>query len=198
MMRLSLFDMDGTVFENHLDWPEIRKAIGIESGDILENLYEKKDPSNREKMRVLEGFERANVEKTKPKYYFREFMQFLKLHHVKTALITNNSRSNTDYLLEKFRFDFDLVMTRETRLWKPNPAPMIWAMNYFKVVPSQTISIGDSRYDIQASYAAGIERIYIINNSHPGFEPSEKFILFSDYLELQTILNEKLNVDAST
>jgi HAD superfamily hydrolase (TIGR01549 family) len=198
MMRLSLFDMDGTVFENHLDWPEIRKVIGIESGDILETLYDKDDPGNRRKMRLLEDFERANAERTTPQKNFREFMRFLKSRHVKTALITNNSRRNTDYLLEKFRLEFDLVMTRETRLWKPNPAPMIWAMNHFNMVPSQTISIGDSRYDIQASYAAGIERIYIIRNSNPGFEPSEKFALFSDYLELMAILKEGSNVDAST
>ena len=198
MIELALFDMDGTVFESYLDWPMIRKTLDIGLEDVLESIYEKNDSKNKEKMRLLEHFEWENTKKTKPKAHFREFLNFLGSRRIKTALITNNNRPNTEYLLNKFNFDFDLVITRETKLWKPNPAPMIFAMSSLHVLISRTVSIGDSRYDIHASQKAGIGQIYIIKNPLIQMKQEDGIIEFSDYRELHSLLSEKLNVDAST
>lgn len=198
MIELALFDMDGTVFESYLDWAMIRKVLDIGSGDILESIYEKNDSKSMGKMALLEQFERENTHRTKPKDHFREFLNFLQDQRIRTALITNNNRQNTEYLLNKFNFEFDLIMTREMKLWKPNPAPMTFAMSSLRVPVSRTVSIGDSRYDIQASLKAGIEQVYVIKNSLVQFEKENGVIEFSDYRELQSLLSEKLNVDAST
>jgi HAD superfamily hydrolase (TIGR01509 family) len=198
MIELVLFDMDGTVFESYLDWPMIREALQIGTADILESIYEKNDPKNRGKMQLLENFERENSHKTKPKEHFREFLDFLLNQKIKTALITNNNRPNTDYLLNKFHFSFDLVITREMKLWKPNPAPMTFAMSSLCVPVSRTVSIGDSTYDIRASQRAGIGQIYLIKKPATLMKEEDGVIGFSDYRELRLLLSEKLNVDAST
>lgn len=198
MIELALFDMDGTVFESYLDWANIRKVLDIGFGDILESIYEKNDSKSMGKMVLLEQFERENTHRTKPKDHFREFLNFLQDHRIRTALITNNNRQNTEYLLNKFNFEFDLIITREMKLWKPNPAPMTFAMSSLRVPVSRTVSIGDSRYDIQASLKAGIEQVYVIKNQLVQFEKENGVIEFSDYRELQSLLSEKLNVDAST
>ena len=198
MIELALLDMDGTVFDSYLDWPMIRKALDIGIGDILESIYEKDDSKNMGKMQLLEQFERKNTQKTKPKAHFREFLDFLGSQRIKTALITNNNRPNTEYLLNKFNFVFDLVMTRETKLWKPNPAPMTFAMSNLHVPISRTVSIGDSKYDILASQKAGIGQIYVIKNQLIQMKRTDGVIEFSDYRELRSLLSEKLNVDAST
>ena len=36
MIKLAIFDMDGTVFESHLDWIKIREELEIDRGDIIE------------------------------------------------------------------------------------------------------------------------------------------------------------------
>ena len=40
MIKLAIFDMDGTVFENYLDWLQIRKELDIkQGGNILKEIY---------------------------------------------------------------------------------------------------------------------------------------------------------------
>ena len=39
MIKLAIFDMDGTVFESHLDWKKIKEILGVKSGNILKEIY---------------------------------------------------------------------------------------------------------------------------------------------------------------
>jgi beta-phosphoglucomutase-like phosphatase (HAD superfamily) len=57
-----------------------------------------------------------------------EFLAGLREQGIVTALATNNSRNNTDFLLRKFGLNFDCVNTRESGLWKPSGAPFLEIM----------------------------------------------------------------------
>ena len=41
-----------------------------------------------------------------------------------TALVTNNSQRNTELLLARFGLHFDVVVTRDSGLWKPSGEPI--------------------------------------------------------------------------
>lgn len=158
--KLAVFDMDGTVFESYYDWGKIKTELGVKE-NILREIYL---DSNRDRVRLqrLEEYEDRNTRRTRPLAGIHSLLSFLKNQGIPAALNTNNSRKNADYLLHKFNLSFDQVITREHKLWKPAPDSFLYLSRIFQCSPGQMISIGDSRYDILASRAAGIDKIYII------------------------------------
>ncbi len=168
MIKLAIFDMDGTIFESDLDWIKIREELKIKSGEnILEELYEKGSVDTA-RLDILEGYERANTLKTKPIKGASQLLRYLEARRIKTVLITNNNKQNTDFLLKKFNFNFDTVITREMGLWKPEPDAFFHVMDLYGCAAEEIISIGDSHYDARASQAAEITGIYIIKKENRG------------------------------
>jgi HAD superfamily hydrolase (TIGR01549 family) len=195
MIKLALFDMDGTIFESHLDWLKIRRELRIEkSGNILKEIY-KDGGVDEERLQKLENYEKENTLKTKPIRGISDFLGYLGDENITTVLITNNNRENTDYLLNKFNLNFGLVITREMKLWKPAPDAFLYAMARYQCKSDETIVIGDSHYDVGASRRARVPHIFIIKNSRViqliGSRAAD-VTYFGDYLELKAIL-ERFN-----
>jgi pyrophosphatase PpaX len=185
--------MDGTVFKSHLDWLKIREELDIPAGgNILAEIY-KNNQVDKIRLEILENYERENTLKTEPIKGISEFLVYLQKGNLTTVLLTNNNRENTDYLLNKFNFEFDMVMTREMKLWKPDPDAFFYAMNKSKCTPEQTISIGDSHYDVNASQQANVPYIFLIKTprSLALQQQNPDIILFEDYFDLKTIITEK-------
>ena len=191
MIRLVIFDLDGTLFKSHLNWNEIRNRLDIPQGrNILKELWGR--PECQEKMDLLQRIERENTLKTSLRPHVKEFFTFLRRNAIKTALITNNSRTNTEYLLQKFNLSFDLVLTREATLWKPDPDPMLHVISHFNVLPRETASIGDTHYDTKASKSADIRDIFIIDNDVSKLIPTDPSItIFRNFRELKAIFNKR-------
>jgi HAD superfamily hydrolase (TIGR01549 family) len=203
MVKLAIFDMDGTVFESYLDWKKIKKELCIKNGNILKEIYNN-NSIDYEKLNILEKHEEQNTLKTSPLNGVFEFISFLKNNNIKISLITNNNKKNTEYLLNKFNLKFDVVITRDMKLWKPDADAFFYLMNLYKYTPEEILSIGDSHYDIIASKKAGISDVFIVKkNKKNGVEYSiqddkrfsgEKIVFFNDYFELKKIFIEKYNI----
>lgn len=193
MIKLAVFDMDGTIFESYLDWLKIREELNVPKGDsILQEIY-KNGKADMARLEILERYERENTLKTKPINGFAECMRYLESQRIKTALVTNNNKKNTDFLLTRFNLCFDAVITREMRLWKPDPDAFFYVMNLYGCTAEEIISIGDSHYDVRASRAAQISAIFIIENESRGvpIETGDGITYFNDYYHLQEILESK-------
>jgi len=188
-IKLAIFDMDGTVFESYLNWADIREELGIES-NILKEIY-KDDRVDHPRLEILENYESENTSKTRPVNGVSRFLHYLGEQKIKTALITNNNSKNTDYLLNKFNLEFDTVVTREMRLWKPDPDAFFHVMELYGCGPDDVVSIGDSHYDIDASKAAGISAIFIIKKASGSLPPVDDsgVVYFNDFNHLREILN---------
>ena len=207
MIKLAIFDMDGTVFKSYLDWLTIREELDIPpGGNILEEIY-KDNRVDTKRLEILENYEKENTLKTEPINGISDFIIFLKRENIATVLLTNNNRENTCYLLDKFHLDFDLVVTRELRLWKPDPEAFFHVMKKVGSTAEETISIGDSHYDVKASQRANVPYIFIINTprSISLQEENPGIILFQDYFDLKKIIKKEgilarnnLYVDMST
>jgi HAD superfamily hydrolase (TIGR01509 family) len=186
-IRLAFFDMDGTIFESYMDWSSIKKELDLENRNILREIYQVQQVDHH-RLKLLEKHEKENTLKTQPIPGIREFITFLKQQGLKLALITNNNKANTDYLLEKFQLEFHEVVTREAKLWKPNPDAFLYMMEVFSCSPEETISIGDSHYDIKASKRANIANIFIKSDILNNGETVDDVVYFQHYFELKKII----------
>jgi HAD superfamily hydrolase (TIGR01509 family) len=193
MIKLAVFDMDGTVFTSHLDWLKIREELNIlPGGNILEEIY-MNNRVDKKRLEILENYEKENTLKTEPIKGIPDFLLYLHRGNITTVLLTNNNRKNTHYLLNKFDLNFDLVITRELKLWKPDPDAFFYAMKKTGYAPDETISIGDSHYDVKASLRANVSYIFIIKTPRSISLQKENpdIILFADYIDLKNIIKEK-------
>ena len=171
-MRLkgAIFDMDGTVVDVPYDWGKIKAELGTQGKPILTYIENLDEPERSKKWKILERFESEATQKAKLKPGMRDFLDLLSTRGVKKALVTNNSRKNVSFLLEKFRLEFDCVISRERGLWKPSGAPILVAMKELQLDKEECCVVGDSHFDVRAAEEAGIPLIFILN------EDTEKFI----------------------
>ncbi len=186
-IRLAFFDMDGTIFESYMDWSNIKKELDLENRNILREIYQVQQVDHQ-RLKLLEKHEKENTLKTQPIRGIPEFVTFLKQQGLKLVLITNNNKANTDYLLEKFHLEFHRVVTREARLWKPDPDAFLYMMEVLSCSPEETISIGDSHYDIEASKRANIANIYIKSDITNDVKTLDDVVYFQHYFELKKII----------
>jgi HAD superfamily hydrolase (TIGR01509 family) len=178
-MRLKavIFDLDGTVVENSYDWSGIRAELGTKSSSILEYLAALPEPERSRKGAILERHEAEQTRQSSLREGMRELLAFLREEEVRTALVTNNTKANTSYLLSKFSLTFDHVVTRESGLWKPTGAPFVDVLRVFGVEPDECAVVGDTRFDVWAAMDAGIDLILILTSKPEDFEelPVETF-----------------------
>jgi HAD superfamily hydrolase (TIGR01509 family) len=170
-MRLEgvIFDLDGTVVENDYDWAGIREALGTGAASILGYLASLDEPDRSAKWAILETHEHAQTEASVLRRGVRELLGLLKARGIAVALVTNNSRKNTEFLLRKFRLDFDCVITRESGLWKPSGAPFIEVLRTLGLEPEACGVVGDTRFDILAAIDAGIGAIFLLSDEPERF-----------------------------
>ena len=197
MIKLAIFDMDGTVVESHLDWAEIRRVLNINS-NILKEIY-KDNRVDHKKLQKLEQYEGENTLKATPIRGISDFLSHLKKQNIINVLATNNNKKNTEFLLNMFDLPFDSVLTREKKMWKPSPEPFFYMMDLFHCKQDETISIGDSHYDVIASREAGIENIFIIKNKKQlPLNDTGDIVFFKDFFELKNILDEAFSINTSS
>jgi HAD superfamily hydrolase (TIGR01549 family) len=174
----ALFDMDGTVVDVPYDWPRIKADLGSGKIPILSYLNGLAEPERSRKWTSLRRYEDEATARAVPKRGIRGFLGFLEVRGIRTALITNNSDKNTNILLSRFHLGFDLVMTRESGLWKPSGAPLIAAMKKLGLAKNACCAIGDSHFDIRAAEEAGLPHIFILNRSSEAFRTSKTVEFF--------------------
>lgn len=158
----AIFDLDGTLVENAYDWPRIKNELGTGGTPILSYLDGLEEPERSRKRAILERHEAEQTAASFLRAGAREFLADLRRRGIATALATNNSRRNTDYLLGKFGLIFDRVITRESGLWKPSGAPFLEILREWGLDSSECCVVGDTRFDVLAAREAGIGRIFLL------------------------------------
>jgi len=89
-------------------------------------------------------------------------LQWLKQQGIYLGCVTNKDEQFTLPILNNLgiRDYFELVVSGDTLPQKkPDPAPLLYAANYFNIEPQQALMIGDSVSDVKASRAAGFQII---------------------------------------
>ena len=189
-IKVSLFDMDGTIFDSGIDWRGIRDEIGLayDGRPILQQL-EDATPATRERGReILLRAEREGAENGELLPGAAELVRFLQSRGVLCVLITNNSRRSAETILSKHPLPFDFVFTRDEGAAKPHPGIFHRALKEVGLPPSQAVAIGDAHLDVIAAHRAGIGQIIAIGMPEWMSEhvPSE-----ADYREVTDLLEAR-------
>jgi phosphoglycolate phosphatase len=159
-----IFDLDGTVVENDYDWPRIREEIGTGQTSILAYLDSLAEPERSAKWSVLEAHEARQTRSSVLRKGVPKLLALLRSRGIAMALVTNNSRANTEFLLSKFGLAFDCVITRERGLWKPSGAPFREVLRTLGLEPGECVVIGDTAFDVLAALDAGIGAIFLLSD----------------------------------
>ena len=162
MIKGIIFDLDGTVVDVLYDWKRIKQELQTQGEPILAHIQSLQEPERSKKWTILERFEEEATAQATLKEGMEKFLVFLKKKRIKTALVTNNSRKNLDFLLNKFHLSFDFLLSREAGLWKPSGAPFLFVMQNLGIGKMECCVIGDSHFDVKAAEEAGIKRVFVL------------------------------------
>jgi pyrophosphatase PpaX len=106
-----------------------------------------------------------------------ELLPRLKAQGRKLGIVTAKRHRTVALALERFpalRDEFDVVVTHDdTDRHKPDPAPVLLAIERLDGTPAQAVYIGDSPFDIQAAKAAGA---YAVAVGWGGIHPDERLL----------------------
>ena len=178
--------MDGTVVDVVYDWKKIKLELQTQGKPILSYIRDLEEPERSRKWAILEKYEEEATAQATLKEGMKRYLAFLKERNIKTALVTNNSRKNVDYLLDKFSLGFDLVLSREAGLWKPSGAPFLFVLERLGLQKDQCCVVGDSHFDVKAAEEAGIKWIFILSR-----EKEQKFSLGVETVQTVIELEQK-------
>jgi HAD superfamily hydrolase (TIGR01509 family) len=163
-IRAVVFDMDGTLVDSTYDWPAIRRRLGVTGASIIDDLNGLAEPDRSRKWAELEEIETTATENARIHDGAHEVLELFAARDLATALVTNNSSANTRRLLARFGLRFDVVLTRDSGLWKPSGAPIKEAVTQLGVSPGDCLGVGDSRYDVLAAREAGLAAVCLVHD----------------------------------
>ncbi len=164
MLKVVIFDLDGTLVMNEKPFEAVREKIAKAfnlNPDELRPLYEKLIAlNNPAALKMLEEEEIRRAEESIPMPDLMSLLEFLRQKYIKLAILTRNCRKAVEKALRHYYGYFDLILTRDDGLeLKPSPLPIYTILNTFGISPSDAIIVGDFDYDIDAGRIAGIKTI---------------------------------------
>jgi HAD superfamily hydrolase (TIGR01509 family) len=161
-IRGVLFDMDGVVVHQRLDFLAIKREIfGNTEGFILERMQSLPEAERRRAEAILERHETAAAMTAEPMDGIRPFLAWMEARHLRGGLVTRNSRKSVELVLGRLGLRFDAVVTREDAPPKPAPDPVWLACRRMGVQPSDVVFVGDFEFDMLSGRRAGARTVLL-------------------------------------
>lgn len=177
MFNTVVFDFDGTIMNTNdvviASWQHTYRTIkGIEVGEeeIVKTFGEPILVSLKREFPMMPPEESVEIYREFQEAHKDELVKLFprmdalcketKLRGYKTAIVTSRTRRSLMSYLEKFGMAdcFDVIVTcDDTKAHKPDPEPMLIALEKLGSKADETIMIGDSMYDILCAKNAGCQ-----------------------------------------
>lgn len=168
-LRGVLFDMDGVVVRQQLDFPAIKREIfGNTDGFILERMTELPPAERRRAEAILERHETAAALTAEPMDGIVPFLEWLEARGLRRGLVTRNSRKSVELVLGRLGLRFDAVVTREDAPPKPAPDPVWHACRGMQVEPFEALLVGDFEFDMVSGRRAGTRTVLLRSGTTEG------------------------------
>src|SRR5579885_2787357 len=155
-LRGVVFDLDGTLIVQELDFEAMRREIGLPSGTPLLEAVERLEGAGREAaLGVLRRHELAAAETARLNPGVAAFLDWLAGRGVRTAVLSRNMRVAVEKVLRRCGLALDLVLAREDAPYKPSPEGLWQICAAWGVAPAEVLMVGDYLFDLQAGRNAG-------------------------------------------
>jgi HAD superfamily hydrolase (TIGR01549 family) len=164
---------------------EIRKTIGLPMPEAMKALWgDCRSEWLRHYREKLSFVERSSL-KMLPGA--ASLLEILKEMHVSCAVVSN--RGSLKELVEEFgltSFFRTVLVLNDGLPPKPDPASLVLAMERLKAKRDDTIYIGDSTIDVEASRRAGIPCFAVTTGATPGkdLRTAGAFVVFASCLDI--------------
>jgi HAD superfamily hydrolase (TIGR01509 family) len=185
-----IFDLDGVIVKSRLDFKLIRKEIFHSDLDkpVLEQIEQLKNPEEKKRaLRILENYETKAARASELNFGIAALLRWLSQKKIKRALVTRNSRKSVSIILDRFRLDFDAIITRKEAPPKPAGEPVLLACEKMGLQPQEVILIGDYEFDMLAGKRAGVITILLRTPDQPQSENAD--LVIDSVLELTNLIS---------
>ena len=190
-IRGMIFDLDGTLVDSGLDFPLMRREMGLPVGmPILEGLAEI-GPGERldECLRILDRHEREAAERATLMPGAGELLAMLTKRGIDQGILTRNSRQCTSRMLTRLGLAFPCVLTREDGPPKPDPAGLLKICSIWDAHVTEVIFMGDYLHDINCGRNAGMRTILFAPNETPHYSLLADFCV-SSFAEAASLIDQ--------
>jgi len=162
VIRGILFDMDGVVVRQRLDFQAIKLEIfGSADGFVLERMQALPATERAQAEAILERHETAAAMTAEPMDGILAFQHWMRERGLKSGLVTRNSRKSVDLVLARLGLRFDAVVTREDAPPKPAPEPVWLACRGMGLPPDAVVFVGDFEFDMQSGRRADVRTVLL-------------------------------------
>jgi len=157
-----LFDMDGVVVHQRLDFPAIKREIfGDTGGFVLERMAELSPTERTRAEAILERHETVAAGEAEPMDGILPFLAWMNARDLRRGIVTRNSRKSVDVVLTRLGLRFDAVVTREDAPPKPAPDPVLLACRRMGLPTSEVLFVGDFEFDMLAGRRARVRTVLL-------------------------------------
>lgn len=174
-----LFDFDGTLtLPGALDFPAIKREMDCPLNMPILEFLETVPTGQRERLStILEAREEEAASNSSPNQGAEECLRGLKQKGLLLGILTRNSLKSVCGALNQFSHirekDFDVIITRDDSLPKPDPDGVLKAAKKMGLAPEELMVVGDFRFDIMAGKAAGAYTVLLTNGGKSVMAPGD-------------------------
>lgn len=193
-IKAVVFDLDWTLVNSTIDFKEMKRKIlrylatkgirdkafaKVRTIEIVKRataLFEERGSAEIKETinRIMNQVELENVDKTTPIPGARETLQEIKARGIKIGVLTRGHRA---YALKALQVtglysSVDLILARDqTEKSKPDPRPLLQAIDMLQIKPEEALMVGDSTLDAQCAKDANVTFIGVLS----GFSSYQAF-----------------------
>ncbi|MBN2582869.1 MAG: HAD family hydrolase [Planctomycetes bacterium] len=179
-LRTMLFDLDGTITRPLLDFPAIKREIGIPTTSFILEVMETMTPAERDRaMSIVERHEQEAAERSELNDGVKSLLAELQCRGILTGIITRNSRRSCETVFHRHNLQFSTLVCRDCAPAKPSPDGILLALQHLKASPSSAVYVGDHLIDLKAGHAAGTRTVLVTNGHDNGFDVEADFVVHS-------------------
>jgi HAD superfamily hydrolase (TIGR01549 family) len=187
-VRGILFDMDGVIVRQSLDFVAIKREIfGSTEGYILERMAALEGAARARAEAILARHETEAARAAEPVDGAVEFFGWLAGRGIRRGIVTRNSPKSVAIVREKLGIALDAVVTRDDAAPKPSPEPVLVACRRLGIAPAEGLFVGDYEFDMLAGRRAGITTVLFKNPVQPRSDNAD--LVIESFRDLQAWLS---------
>lgn len=159
-----IFDFDGTLTVPYLDFETMKAEIGVAQGPILEAMEQMSVPERARAERILERYELEAARNAELQEGTLETLAALRDRGHPLAILTRNTRSSVELVLDRFGLEMDALRTREDGAIKPSAEPVLSLCQELQADPGRSWMVGDYLFDILSGRQAGARTVLMVGD----------------------------------